>query len=361
MKRKSILLAAAVSASLSAYAAVPTGAAPFQIVVPNLKSGVEFTLEGLYLQPTESDLDYAGVANTVSSSPTFVTNADVETLNPDYNFGFRVGLGYVFPDSGNDVQLSWFHFDNDTTDNANFLGSDTGSGVVITPVFGFWELESADSSVAASSRQDVQVDAIDLDVGQYISIGTRLTARLFAGLRYAQVKSDITNTYSGNFPEEADEDEVDSVTGAEVDYFNSKFNGIGPRFGVDTSYNVWDCFGVVGHFAAAFLVGQVESSTNASFSTTTTDSGFSTVTGSSLSVTADNSTRVVPVFDAKLGLDYSWPFANDTSRLSIEAGYQWTQYIDVVDHLEANGSGSFVRNTSSLGFNGPYLSLNYKM
>src|SRR5437879_1537507 len=99
MSRLTISIAAAtLAASLGAYAAVPTGAAPFQVVVPNLKSGVEFTLEGLYLQPTNSDLDYATSVTSISGSNSTTTTTNVSTVDPDYNFGFRVGLGYVFPD-----------------------------------------------------------------------------------------------------------------------------------------------------------------------------------------------------------------------------------------------------------------------
>src|ERR1700722_3948745 len=103
MMKKIIFVASTVGliASITTYAAVPTGAAPFQVVVPNLKSGLEFTVEGLYLRPTNSDLDYATFITTVSNS----TNTSVSTVNPDYDFGFRIGLGYVVPNSGNDVQL----------------------------------------------------------------------------------------------------------------------------------------------------------------------------------------------------------------------------------------------------------------
>src|SRR5690606_18065544 len=86
-------------------------------------------------------------------------------------------------------------------------------------------------------------------------------------------------------------------------------------------------------------------------------------------VSSDDVTRIVPALDAKLGLDYSHVFDNE-SVLTIEGGYQWTQYIDAIDRLdggaELSGFGqaqqqenfpasvSVNRTTSSVGFHGPY-------
>jgi hypothetical protein len=350
MSKLTVFVAAStLAASLGAYAAVPTGAAPFQVVVPNLKSGVEFTLEGLYLQPSNSDLDYATSFTSVSGTNTLSQSANISTVDPDYDLGFRIGLGYVFPDSGNDVQASWTHFSHSSDDSVGFAGDGFG---VATRSGSSFDGNATGDALSANSSADFKYDAIDLDVGQYLSIGTRLQTRLFAGLRYAQVKNDLTDNYAG-----VSTSDVKFVyTQSEV--YNSKFTGIGPRFGVDAAYHVGNCFGVVGHVAAALLVGRVESSSSLGYYQLNT--GATTPSTSSFSTTSDNQTRVVPAFDAKLGFDYSIPFNNDASRLTFELGYQATQYVDAIDRLGV-GDSAGSRTTSGVGFNGPYLNLNYKM
>lgn len=337
MSKLTISLAAAgLAASLGAYAAVPTGAAPFQVVVPNLKSGIEVTLEGLYVQPTNSDLDYLTSVTTIATG---VTSSSVSTVDPSYDFGFRVGLGYIFPDSGNDVQADWTHFDQATNESQSFAGANFD--VFSKPGIEYDSTLST-NNLAVNSSADFDYDAVNLTVGQYLSLGTRLQTRLFAGARYAELQNNITDTYTGV---------VATTNVAEVDYYNSKFTGVGPTFGVDASYHIANCFGLVGHLAASLLVGRVEASSTINSTPTTT-----------LNVSADNQTRVVPGFDAKLGLDYSIPFQNDASRFTIEAGYQATQYVDAIDRLNADVDTNVVtRTTSGVGFNGPYLSLNYKM
>jgi len=325
MKKLTLSLVAAgfAASSLGAYAAVPTGAAPFQVVVPNLKSGIELTLEGLYVQPTNSDLVYSYFSNTSGNTATTNTSS----VKPDYAFGFRTGFGYIFPNSGNDVQVNWTHFDHSTN----------ASTSIANPAFSIIPASTSTNSADASFKYD----AVDLDVGQYLSIGTRLQTRLFVGVRGAQLKNDVTYTQSNSL----------APAYPNVQTTTSKFTGIGPRMGVDTSYHVGNCFGIVAHFATALLVGNVDSNT------TVSESGNSRISN----FTTDTQTRVVPAFDAKLGVDYSIPFKNNASSLSIEAGYQVTQYVDAIDRIHALEQSTSTTTTSSVGFNGPYLSLNFKV
>lgn len=377
MKKFSLAIAtAALTASLGAYAALPTTAAPFQLEIPNLKAGLEVTLEGNLLRPTNSNLDYVGVDSFAFSGVfapgpwTFNTAQQVNSVQPGYDFGFRVGLGYVFPNSGNDVQLNWTHFDN-SYDATTFGGPNatliTGAGIpLITPtgVFGF----DIPSSISATSNLDVKMDAVDLDVGQYVNIGTRLQMRFFGGLRAARVENNKTNSYSAVYDVSdvfANPVGTNIFSYNEVDVLNSKFRGIGPRFGIDSSYHVWNCFGIVAHVAAAMLVGDVDTTTTGtSVIDLNPNLGLGVLPLTTTSATnTDDSNRIVPAFDAKLGIDYTWEFQNRSS-LSIEAGWQVTQYIDAVDQYNNNigngfGLGNNDQSTTSIGFDGPYLSLNF--
>jgi len=325
----SLVVAGITLSSLSASAAVFTGAAPFQIVVPNLKSGLELTLEGLYIKPSNSDLVYANTTSGTSTNINIYQNA----VKPAYNFGFGVGLGYVFPNSGNDVQVKWTHFNHDTSNTIN-----------LNPV-------PAGTVANRSSNASFKQEAMDLDVGQYMSIGTRLQTRLFAGLRGVQLGNDVTMNQVVT-----DQEQSSTIAGT----FNSKFTGIGPRVGIDTSYHVGDGFGVAAHLATALLVGQVETGANGVLTTQKGSETLITVA----SATTDKQTRVVPAFDAKLGVNYSVPFKNNASSMTIEAGYQVTQYVGAIDRVHvasADDLSNATLKTSSVGFSGPYLSLNFKL
>jgi hypothetical protein len=389
MKKLTLSLVAAAglaASSLGAYAALPTGAAPFQVVVPNLQSGIEITLEGLYVQPTNSDLGYGNTVNSStwasSASKTGATSSTVGSINaksidPDYGFGFRAGLGYIFPNSGNDVQLNWTHFNKSSNDAAT--SSWVGEPTLLNFTKDISSLYTAAFDNNANAEVSFKLDSLDLDVGQYVSIGTRLQTRFFVGLRGAILKNDFS---LGNTSIENDFHNVEgenptleaSQTNVAAANFTSKFEGVGPRLGVDTSYHISDCFGIVGHFATALLVGRVESNLDGAVGVKTDYYGgraqqspvpsSTLISINELSVASDRQTRVVPAFDAKLGLDYTFPFKNavNGSSFSVEAGWQVTQYIDAIDRVRDFSSSLVAETTtSSVGFQGPYLSLNFKV
>lgn len=394
MRKFSLVLATtSLTVSLGAFAAIPTDAALFELVVPNLKSGLDITLEGLLLQPGNSDVDYA-----TTYTVTTAANTHVQSVDPSYDVGFRVGLGYTFPESGNDVQTAWTHFNSTDTHSLTLA-----PGSVLLPRLYALPLAAFDNTifdfvyppdvrqvfsifgsqeVSATSTVETKLDAIDLDVGQYMDVGTRLRMRLFGGLRFARVSSDLSSEFhqnsSGayiNFP---------GITFTNTfsinEQLNSKFTGMGPRVGVDSVYHVGNCFGVVARAAVALLVGETQSDGKFTSSSTHTDLPNDSLTvlqfAAARTLNSADSDRIVPVLDAKLGLNYSFTFDNQ-SMLTIEAGYQATQYVDAIDRLDIQSEApnaypenpsapvpvpvSFTRTTSSIGFGGPYLSLNWKV
>ena len=345
MKKLPILLAAtSLVASVGASAQLlHNDAAPFAVNIPNLKSGFEFNIEGLFLKPSNSDLDYG----FVTDSDRAVTN--LLTIKPDTDFAFGAGIGYVFPNSGNNVQLNWTGFNH--TDNNTFTLQGNGD---LTAPFGYrFDNEDNDDTTKASTAAQFKLSAIDLDAGQYVDVGNRLQMRLFAGLRFARVESNLRDRYTELDTGNQDEGPEDL---AENDSFRSKFSGIGPRLGADATYNLASGFAAVGHVATSLLVGRVDSNSSFAFYDYNDDSE-----SGSLIIGSEKLTRVVPAIDAKLGLSYNYTFDCD-SVVTLEGGYKASQYIDAVDRLKAESrTGVVTRSTSSLGFSGPYVKLAVKL
>jgi hypothetical protein len=76
------------------------------VFVPNLTPGFEFSAGLLILQPGANNLGYATVTTFLPlANPQWA----VQVLDPDYQAGFCVGGRYVFPCSGNDIQINWEH------------------------------------------------------------------------------------------------------------------------------------------------------------------------------------------------------------------------------------------------------------
>lgn len=135
--------------SLGVFASTPTSAQPFQVTVPDIKAGFDFTLTGLYLQPTASD-------SQLFYTRTYSDGAFTDhSVDPDYSPAFGLGIGYAFKNSGNDVRLNWTHLNSSDDASADASG---GFGIGTPP------------TNTTSSNVKFKYDAVDFDFGQYLNI-----------------------------------------------------------------------------------------------------------------------------------------------------------------------------------------------
>lgn len=347
MKRLSIALAA-IGLSAGALAALPAATDPTVVSVPQLPGGFVVGATAYYMEalPTNGDLDYASV--NFGTSSTFFS--ELKEVEPGYDWGWGVNVGYIFPNTGNDINLSYFQLDTDDTDHI--------AVVTDTPVFGFIlpifnEVTNFTGSFFfAAAKAEYDIHQVDLTAGQYIDIGCRLIAHPYAGLRWAQVDRDLDSFFVGtgvglvSFPFLAVREKSD-------------FDGIGPIAGIDASYYIYMGFGAVAHFDTALLVGNIDTDTDIFANQGGT--GLTTPFFNALKI--DDNNRVVPVLDAKLGLDYTYVFNNcENSDLTLEVGWQVSNYFNAVDRVntfvDATGA-DFIqgRTTSDVGIQGPYVSL----
>lgn len=327
-------------------------APPIQpVTIPTFPGGFEITLAALYLQPTSDNLGYAsseheGVLVNSKTKNSFVT----ESIDPDYDFGFLLGIGYVIPNTANDVQLNWLHFKDSDKASKRFVAPDSGERFVETvPTFPTQfvgvTLSSEGDFANTHGKVSNELNTIDLHFGQYIDITPQLQTRLFAGLRYAEIERDLVSSYHSEF---ALTRLLSEEKNASVDS-DSTFNGIGPLVGVTANYQVGYGFGVTGGIDVALLVGEIDFEQSSH-----TYSGAVSHTITNDNFDFDDTNVITPAFDAKLGVDYIYTM-NNGMQFNIELGYLVSKYFDVIETAEL--SSTVPIETVNFGLNGPYLSV----
>lgn len=278
------------------------------VVVPVLKSGFELMVAGNYLQPQATLAPYVSTLQ-VAGNTTYVQG---NTADLDDQFGFQVGVGYIFKNSGNDVQLSWSHWGDTSHTVATLKGPNqvavTAQGVPIP-------LGSASQTLTARDRTQFKKDVIDVSVGQSVDIGARVHTRLFTGLRYAYLQDSLQDTYALVDTE----DSRNNVT--RLAYLRAHFSGLGPRLGMNLHYDLGGHLGLSSQLAASLL--------------------------------ADKS-HVVPNLETKLGVDYIAPVMR--TFMLVTAGYELDTYIDALQTLYSDTD-----STQRVSFSGPYLNLMLKI
>lgn len=349
MKRLSIALAA-IGLTASALAALPAATDPTLVAVPQLPGGFVIGGTAYYLESSFShgDLNYA----SLNTGTTAFFSSELRSVEPGYDWGWGVNIGYIFPNTGNDVNLSYFYLDTDHHDSVN--------GPFIS-LFNIDDIEIApDSIILARAKSSYSLNQLDLTVGQFIDVGCRLILHPNVGLRWARFERDLNSDYF----ETEDDVAPFTIDDALFTHEKSDFDGIGPLVGIDASYYIGLGFGAVAHFDSALLVGSLDTSTNAVH---VENFGAADQTSFVNDFKADNIRRIVPVMDGKLGLDYTYVFNNAAnSDLTLEAGWMVSHYFNTVDRLSTivdddTDPGNTVtivgRTTSDFGLHGPYVSL----
>lgn len=308
---------------------------PFDVTVPNQNGGFNIGVDALYLQPSAGNLSYGTVYNGATAGSSSAVSGTVETVDPTYHLGFDANIGYRIPNTGNDVDLDWTHLGNMSNSSSSYAPA--GGSFTHVGENGFTY-----SGQTGNSNAQFQYDAIDLDLGQAVMFGDYFKFHAFTGARYANLQQKIDNIY-GN---------TSSSTGvltSHYSYQDSQFKGLGPQVGFDGRACLPYNFGLDASLTGSLLVGSLDS--NASVQRIPAGT---IPTPTVLSYSNNNSDRVVPALDGKLGVDYTINFNNaDRSSMMIQAGYQVTNYFGVSNMILNNG----VNSDNNVAFDGPYAGI----
>lgn len=302
----------------------------------------------LFLKPSGSTIHYGVEAeHTRLSSPSW----KIHDIEPEYHVGFDLGVSTVFPCRNANVMLNWEHFHSKDTSRRSVKSKDMiGPLFEIAPDCPFYQ--------NAKGKTHVQYDAITLNGGILINLGSYLQANIYAGINGTRIKQTVTAKYS-------------SITGifSRSISIPSTFAGMGPQLGVDFAYNFSGGFNLTGGATASLLVGSLKNCTT-----------FKSVCPAlnSLDITPPNTqgikvnhrNQVVPAFSGKLGLAYT--YASCGWALTIEAGYEAKIYINAIQSTDIGSevltrhvpntigvhARTFQRNLSTFALSGPYASIN---
>jgi hypothetical protein len=273
----------------------------------------ELGIQALFLKPVYG---YAlGYAQTT-------TSIAVQKIQPDWGWGYRLLGAYHF-NTGNDISLNWSHYDVDGR-----LGGYTGQYLQLPT-----GVVSANYGLFLSNKYD----QINLVMGQKVNLSQVKSAHFYAGLQFADLRMDASNTYS------VAPAFISATGGGAKDLNSTDFNGVGPVIGVDYAYNLSQSLSITANTAGSLLYG-------------TSRYNFATSYANGLVVSALYGTRkiIVPGLEAKLGANYAYELAQ--GMLNVEGGYQVINYFDALQGRPLT-TGNVVN--SDFGLFGPYLGVKW--
>ena len=337
---------------------------PGNITIPCERSGWEVGAAALYLQSDfNNGWSYIGgtSARSFAASGLLAARAGPSTpgglarptnttttysnFNPSWNWGFEVDASYYF-NTGNDINVSWYHLNTGNSLFGPFFTNGTGN--IITPNQNPGALLKANTTVTNTIEttyiSNLKWDAVNAELGQYVDFSANKRIRFHGGAQYAEIKASVS-TYGSNASS------LDGVFGVPMatpvsttGNFNSRYSGFGPRAGMDMNYDFANGFGIYGKLAAAVLVGTSKFNNSRSGS-----NGLS-------SMSSGSKNAIVPELEAKLGGSYTYAFSHGS--LTLDAGYLWFNYFNVLDTDAMPLSQGTIAETD-YSSSGPYVGLTY--
>lgn len=283
--------------------------------------------DALYLKPSfgGNGLGYTTFSNYGNDIPGNLVDVNGATnhmsnMNPQTDWGFRIEGAYYL-DPCNDLNLNWSHL-NETTEGTLPLGTLFAG--------------SASGLYAGQIKVETQWDTVNLEYGHRVLLDASKILRLHAGLSYVR----IDNSFS-NYPR---------LTPSASPLFHThdtmKYWGIGPRFGGDFDYNLFDCFSIYLKAAGSLLTGPAEQSVNGYGDFVFAGSTYPYSTGN---YNQSHSNVVVPEFEAKIGVTYDYAFSLGT--VGFDLGYLWMAYLNaIVSQVGADVYSSAISASTTTNF-----------
>jgi len=327
------------------------------VLVPSQKGGLKVGIDALYLRPGNSALDYA----TNISSPTRFSQGFEQNgvVDPTYDWGFYAQVGYLFPCTGNDLTLGYTYLNANASDVSELGRASRNLSVLpFDQLLNDEDFDTGNNIVTSNASFDL--NAVDLEGGQRFTTGA-FDIRMFAGVRYARIAQKLTT----DIPDGLGFGDDFEATYYASQSFSSTFRGIGPRIGADGRYCLSSGFGLDAHLGASLLVGNISSNYIDQFILVSAigKDGIP-ISDSAFEAKNNNTNRLVPNIDAKLGVDYTYAIPGcHKSAIVFEAGYQTTNYFNASDKstvVDPSGTSFAYQNrTNDVSFDGIYFGVKY--
>jgi len=217
-------------------------------------------------------------------------------VEPNWDSGFNVSLGYKEPDGGWDVLCKYTYYRTSS--------DDTITGYARTSVTEFTSVD----------KSEYGLDEAGLEAGYTFEVAKSLNLSPHIGAQYTRIEKQTTNRTN-----------IITLTPPPPTNFNGQskeimeFQGYGLSAGADFDYTLgWDLH-LSGGISGGFLAGSIEISRTISISTSPIISSLNW-----------DDDEIVPMYAANLGLNYDL-IVRKAVCLNISAGYEFGEYFNLSD------------------------------
>ena len=297
--------------------------------------GIRFNFDIFYAhaRPNGVEFNYVDGQATGSNAnqPVLPLNGLVNDISFQWDWGFKVGVGYNFEHDGWDANAQYTYFDTSASTSSN-----PGSNSYTVPLVGWAALPEGVGgdeffvySDNATGLSDLEFDVVDLMLGRNYFMSKYLSMKPSFGLKATWIKFNKEARFTGGSSNE-NSPELGFNLGDATIYVKDRSNywGMGPATGVDTNWYLGCGFSIYGNASGSLLFGRYQVWHRES--STITDRSDKTIDLDA------NVHAFVPVVDLNLGLAYGTYVANKEQYVEFSLGYECTYYWNATQCLDVD-------------------------
>ncbi len=178
-----------------------------------------------------------GFASTVNGN---VPEGRVGILDPEYDFGFRLGLAKAL-DNCSSLSLSYTGFFSEQNDSLDTAAPLSLTKNLVHPN----EANAGTNVLSAAGEYEIDFQFADLDYRFVVLSNSRTAANVTIGARYGNLDQELSVVYAGAGLTETITTDID-------------FDGVGARLGFDIEHHGHRGLFVYGKTSASFLAGEFD-------------------------------------------------------------------------------------------------------
>lgn len=305
---------------------------PWPLFDPNaMPSSNQLWLDGevLFWKANVGSLDY-GIQ---SKSSTTIRDGEVKHPHFNWDWGFRLGLGYKLPHD------KWDLFVNYTYLRGRASGHESDSDDVIFPMWASGFNFSGPGTFfadQAKARWHMTLNMGDVELGRNCFVSKWLSIRPFVGIRGLVIDQDYHVDYFGGTVAPADEDQIQ---------LDTDFWGVGIRMGFNSLWGLGKGIGIYSNGSASLLSGHFDVDEREK---------LEKADRHLLNVDRDVN-NVVVTADLALGLQWDYMFSKDRYHFGIKFGWEFNMFFDqnqLFNFLSPTLPGSVNFQNDDLSFQG---------
>jgi hypothetical protein len=300
----------------------PQGNAP---VGPRTCNGdLLIEVAGLYWNSHQEGLEYA-VSNQVKVNVDSATSilgannlvrAKLENPKFDWNFGYKIGLGYTTTCDSWDLGVYWTSYKGHADSNIQELPENNQTLITLWSDAELTRNLIHNIAYEIHTNWHLDLDLIDLELGREYWTSPRMTLRPHVGLRIAFIDQNYhidhfggSWTAIGNQPNYVNEVEL-----------NNDFHGVGIRAGLNLRWHLGCGWGVYNNFAGSIVYGRFDVDHNETNRRTQTPFSKTKILETSEGLRAAR-----PMLDLDLGIQ--WTALICDCKYGLTAMFGWEEHL----------------------------------